>query len=478
VLNLESDIRDAYTADHLVVAKRFAEQAGAAYVAAHRRKLAAEGLEPCFGEMTQESTKYSNRNCRPLKELFDADELLRDKMNFILWERDFDTGVLAAHHNHGRITRNPFTYSFEEDMALAVSCYIERRRMTVDDAKADILRQPSSLNAEGVREFDILGPVIAQPIRSRGHLAGVLVMWSSSAVVPIDLRLFCLTAERMHRITDVLVNVPDQDIRELTQSDGSKICYPPVDKISGAKNLVNKLLQAASVSKTRRTIAEMLKLLVCTTDIQPFGRVRLWLKCNIPDESQQPSRNSDSWLCVATYSGSEFVQKNSPAEDEFIGCVSDSDDQFGSYTRHRAPTDPYARLQYPQMFGGKGDTNTGSLKKDPKGCWIVGPIVRPKFKILNSVSDDPEFELLGFISVDSHRPIGKEFKDRTEFHDVVKIDKHEQLLRFQRRTVDLVTHLLADLLTDPEQSECKSHLCEELLKKALNARKKGLARKR
>jgi len=122
------------------------------------------------------------------------------------------------------------------------------------------------------------------------------------------------------------------------------------------------------------------------------------------------------------------------------------------------------------MFGGSGDTNAGLLDKDPKGQWLVAPIVRAKGRGIESVSLLPKFELLGFISADCHKPIKSNKKGEQAFKDLVNAEKHEQLLRYQRRVLDLVTHLLADVLTPDGQNKDIWHGLVNKAKKAAKQR--------
>ena len=91
---------------------------------------------------------------------------------------------------------------------------------------------------------------------------------------------------------------------------------------------------------------------------------------------------------------------------EYKGCFSTENDVYCRYTIARFSHDPFAKWQHPAMFG-QEDANSRMLDKDPKGSWIVAPIVRP-----NNAGGSPE--LLGFISADSHEQISGAPKDRPD----------------------------------------------------------------
>jgi len=453
IINLESTVEDAYTRDHLEVIRNIALEVGAAHVAAARRSIASRGLNPCLfpkgfkGEFTNE-----NHDCTDLDNLLRVDQVLeRENLAFIIWERDSIRGTL--HPNFpisyftddqstppGRIDEiRSFSYRFG-DRSLVGLCHRERRRIFIPDAAAEIAKKEGSLlNREGVRLFKISGPVVACPIRSRGHLAAVLVCWSRnlrdakpSASNSFRYRQVSQATERTHRILDILSNIPKKSIT------GEE--FP-------RENVYNYIEEITAFRPKRGDSANevadsFLKLAVSTKHLPlVFGRIRLWL-------TSRRVPGSIGASCVSSAEGQmPGYSFTTPDGRPIVGSFTDQSDPYLSYTYRRASGDPYARLQHPDLFNGLIDPNWKVIGKDKLGSWIVGPIVRVNAKVVTDGTDlhysDSFDEVLGFISVDSHLCNSYEL-----FVDQIKFGEHEQLLRFQRRIVDLLTSILSDFLVD------------------------------
>lgn len=487
VLNLESTIEDAYTRAHLQVVRSIATEIGAAYIAARRRIDASSGLDACLYPKNQENSKGEtgqNKDCGDLHRLVKQDPLVRrERIHFLLWERDCvngrvkpyycacddETDAAATSGTCSVETREEvrtFRYKFS-DPSLVVSCLRDRRRLAVRDAdlalkSAAKSQQPPLLNRRGVEVFAITGPVIAHPIRSRGHMAAVLVAWSKHGryIAPPEVTGQELTqeerandirscapvlraTERVHRILDVLANIPlTGGINDQPYAREDVYDYVEALLTVGPKCQEDKPKELV----TAQHIQELLDFLVNppvrapkSPMDSPFGRIRLWLQS--PD---------GDYRCVAA-SHAHGYQHCSPAS--ILNTPSSPEDLYFRYTQRRAPTDPYARLQYPAIFGNEPDDNFRALGKDKAGCWIVGPIVSlrvdPAQDTLNPFGEI--YTMHGFLSVDSHRLEGT-----AGVKDQIKPHKHEQLLRFQRRIVDLATSLLAELC--PAKSETATDL--------------------
>lgn len=584
ILNLESTIEDAYTHAHLQVVRSVATEIGAAYNAARRRIDASRGLDAClYPKDSNHDDPPKEKDCGDLHKLISQDPLVaQQRIHFILWERDCVEGIVRPHHcacdDLGDPLSDPgpdappgtcslvskekiknFFYRYS-DSALVIACLRERRRLAVRDAalalqRADSRLAPPLLHGRGVETFKITGPVIAHPIRSYGHMAAVLVAWSklapaapptvpghetSKAAVEQHIQSCApvlIATERVHRILDVLANIPAKGITGRTSNTSEVYAY------------VGSLLQTVKdeALTARAKIVKLLHLLVNPAAAgmePPFGRIRLWLRQpGLPD-----------YHCVAASHAPGYDHAPVSA---ILGTPSSKDDIYFRYTQRRAPTDPYARLQYPAIFGNQRDDNASALQKDPDGCWIVGPIVTLQLQLAEEKTTDPStaepplpfnedklnpfsetYAMHGFLTVDSHRipgtatsstaatpataapsagapaassskisaavaspasspggisvpsasPVSSPASLRPQaaqtqpgehpdvqnvqgtqaaqnqtpaVKDQIKLDEHEQLLRFQRRIVDLATSLLADLCNPSHPCNAASELHTE-----------------
>lgn len=445
VLNLESFTLDAYTADHLEAAKVAANEAGAAYVAAIRRSLASRGIGVC-------TRMEQGTECATLANIFAADPLQKDTpLKFILWRRDFIDGKLHEYSPFkgeklaGAPLLDYFLDTTEPIQSLAEICCIERRRIVVADSESELKKMPHliRLNEKGVRAYRIKGPVIGIPIRSMGHLAGVLVAWRKHWDVGnrhSEAR-FLVAAERMHRIADVLANLLDES------------------HLEQATDLLCKLLRASSDGGGYNAVTSILSVIEqfhenSQESFLPFPRIRLFVG---PPEN----RKAEPFMCVWHSNHPEFDCAYD--KQKFETVESGEHDEYFKYTLRRSKTDPYARVQdvIVNRYGKAcPDSNRESFVKAAAGCWIVAPIAKAAYAptevsaVTRNKSDFVEsYSLLGFVSIDSHKPADPSSAERPEPEDVVGIlppDERDRRLRFQRRFADVLTHILASHLVDDD----------------------------
>ncbi len=129
-------------------------------------------------------------------------------------------------------------------------------------------------------------------------------------------------------------------------------------------------------------------------------RVRIWqsiFPCSSgPAKSHLPSK----FVCIDSLTNKEATTAGKKLRCMYEGIRTPASDRYCRYTIARFLHDPHAKWQHPAMFG-EIVPNCGKLDKDPKGSWIVAPIVSSR-------------ALKGFISADSHEPSHTGPTERTE----------------------------------------------------------------
>jgi hypothetical protein len=129
--------------------------------------------------------------------------------------------------------------------------------------------------------------------------------------------------------------------------------------------------------------------------------------------------------CVHSLTSPGSTAPGKVVRNAYAGIRIDETDAYCRYTIARFCQDSFAQWQHPKMFK-QADTNAGSVDKDPKGSWIVVPIVRPSYS-----GDGPE--LLGFISADTH--------DRSSGTPKYIPESDTRVIALQLRIMDLIAEL-------------------------------------
>ncbi len=383
-LNLEADVRQAYTDDHVNVIRRLAEELGQVYIQSERRRMRSVPLASFY----QQPSRF---DC-----LLKKSRLIRALgLEFILYEIDYEAKRLIAHHAN---TLQPFDYGFATK-SLATKAFSERHEIHVDDAQAELARpregRASWLNEDGVELFKIAGPLFACPVRLGGQTEAVLVTWMNADYrrLPPDVttdvaRLFRASCRQVLRLANLVAN--DRFGTDLLRAEEF------LDRLYG---LLDETDHGKVWSKADLTNAAfrdgILRALMSALVFENTGlkRVRVWKairsagadsKCS--DLSIRPS----AFRCVRSLTTADFTAPGKREWDAYVGYSTSADEHYCRYTINRYTHDPYARWQHPAMFG-IPDHNCKALDKDPNGSWIVAPIVRTD-------------RLLGFISADNHQP--------------------------------------------------------------------------
>jgi hypothetical protein len=418
-LNLESDLVDAYTGGHIAAARKAAEELGQIYLESERRRRASEPLNGYYQKPNE------------LEDLLKKSHLTR-AMNhdFILYEIDYENRRLKAHRANDS---NDFSWPLDEKQSLARQVFEERRGIYIPDVQKELnsAKPKTKLNGDGVRHFNISGPLFACPVRARGQTEAVLVTWLKPASDPASKdrpgeeiqRWFQSSSAQASRLTNLLAN-------DLYSSEGwrakaflERLCHS-LTKIDGGWIWTSEMLDNP-VFRDGITNALMEALLFEECGLRC---VRIWQTSRKGDLAHEriAISSSDGFTCVdsLTLPGSKAPDKKPrKAYEEVWSC---EDDEYCRYTIARFSYDPFAQWQHPKMFNKKKDANAEKLDKDPGGSWIVAPIVRPSYG-----RGAPE--LLGFISADSH--------DRSSGTPKYIPESDTRVIALQLRIMDLIAEL-------------------------------------
>ncbi len=428
VVNLESELKDAYTSDHLAVAQGVSDQAGWVYHQARQLRNSCRSMVPFLNDFA--AFRRIMQRSRLLSHL---------DLHFVLYEIDYLKGRLVARSEVG--DTNEFNYRFEES-SLATRVLKTRLVDRVPDAEEEIGKLDSRLNRKGVDKFQIRGPVAGIPIQLAGRTVAVMVLWSGQGT-KTNHGLFDAACERARRAATLLANDPlllarDGEAPKIAEGLSARFIervYSGLDPIDngalwGVRNVKSRLF--------RESVTTVLLNALLSEECQ-LQRVRLW-------QHTRPNDYSDRvvFICTDSLTTPIATKPGSDPRGAYRRVVGVREDPYCVYTLSRFQHDPHARWQHRSMFG-KPDQNCRILDKDPNGSWIVAPIVRltrpqeddvPKHR---GAGARPEI-LRGFISADAHAPSKM---DSNKFMEQVVADNQA---RFQLYAVDLVTELLAHVI--------------------------------
>lgn len=442
VLNLESEIPDAFTRDHLSVARRIARCAGWIYYEARQRQQAARVLESYFADIGK------------LKAIMDKSRLLKHyKMEYILWRIDYDLGVVTAHSTKSTQAKSKgeFRYRFDKQ-SLATHVLRERHDKIIPDAQQDQLLPEGKriLAEEGVTEFNIHGPISGTPVQRNGTTCAVLVTWSDKYVQAAEKeraairKSFPLYHERVKRLSQLLANDPGLQ-GEWSQLNAVKF-IERVDEVLAEFDRGNdewwfdkhRNLTAAN---QHMIVQKMLDVL--TDPCTGLQRSRLWLHAKNGDDH---AFRLVGWHTTEQAKSHDVSGQSLGALAQQIAVT--ADDPYVEYTKARFKNDPYARHQHRAMFD-RPDSNSNALHKDLNGMWIVGPIALGRGKPKG---------LIGYVSADNQTPVPISDSVDVTAEQVVlnnqgkrcvmrdKQDVPREVQAFQRSVIDVITDLLASVI--------------------------------
>lgn len=419
VLNLESDIEDAYTPEHIEVASKFTEQLGQIYLHSERRRRASEPL----GFYYQHPDKFEEllRNSRLIR-MMDHD--------FLLYQIDYENEYLVAHHANDR---RMFSWSFDEP-SLARQVFRERKSIFIPDAQKELLGGPNrktQLAMHGVDHFKISGPVFACPVRVSGQTEAVLVTWLKPASPFQTTRRpdksiegwFLSSSGQASRLANLLAN----DIYDFTYSRATGFLDQFYKSLRVTDNEeIWTYEKLSSVDFRKRIIFDLMSALLskecgfrCVRIYRTMRKEKLTYRPDVP--SPMPR----GFECIYSLTEESSTDPEKDSWNAYKDVTATENNLYCRYTIARFSHDPFAKWQHPGMFG-KPDVNCKKLKKDRNGSWIVAPIVWPSF-------GGKLPQLLGFISADSH--------DRSSDHPIDKSDRDPRGIALQCRMMDVVSEL-------------------------------------
>jgi NAD-dependent SIR2 family protein deacetylase len=429
-LNLEADVYDAYTDDHVDVAREIARTLGRVYGRSeHRRRIAAPLAAYYSDPMKFECLMNKSRLMRTLGH------------EFLLYEIDYEKKILLTHY---RDKSKQLRYEFDEpSLATRVFRTGEEELVENELAVQPATDDQSRLNLKGVQLFNISCPVFACPIRAGGQTEAVLVTWLRDGYRSINerfaadaVRVFKSASSQARRLANVLANDiygsepprAEQFLDEL---------YSLLQNVDNGEIWMRERLK--DVSFREAILGALMKSAIHRSC--GLRRIRVWRRTEFALSSelgravQTPRRDrraklatslKEGYVCVdsLTTPGPSTVT-GQPERGFYTNCTTIADDVYCRYTKARFAHDPYAQWQHPQMFGQK-DRNSAMLDKDPEGSWIVAPVVMGR-------------QLLGFLSSDSHEitPQGPKDKRGSDSREIILQCRMMDLLS------DLAKHVLA-----------------------------------
>lgn len=266
VLNLESNIVDAYSPDHISVARRFAEKAARLYSAAHERKkrgdrLDAKKIEPSYQAM--------RLICERLWRVARGPEKsgARLELALLVYQANYIKGRLIAQNLNNtvlqgletkRIKAPDFDFHDEanKNRYLATRVFLNGRAYAYPDAEEAI--DAGKLTVEHQDELGLTGHVIGFPVLVSGHIAGVITAWDRG---PDKVQLDGRDIELFRRAFHLMAN--SFDLPALATTDGPLTAadlHPSEANAGVAIHKVNRIIDCISTPapRTQETTAALL----------------------------------------------------------------------------------------------------------------------------------------------------------------------------------------------------------------------------
>jgi len=184
VLNIESNLIDCYSEEHLEVVRRIAEKAGRLYAAANERQRRARRLAP---NRTYLAYQQMRDICNRLW-LIARDRSTGDvEVALLVYHADYLSGELRSQDPNGTVIPpgvgepvGPPRFSFqspsEKGNSLATRVYFEKRPFAYSDAE-QAERQGKLPKDSYPKHLGIRGPLIGFPVSIHGHVSGVVTSW-------------------------------------------------------------------------------------------------------------------------------------------------------------------------------------------------------------------------------------------------------------------------------------------------------------
>lgn len=238
VLNLESNLIDAYSLEHLEAARRIAEKAGRLYAAANERQRRATRLSP---RRTEPAYAQMRDLCVQLWQIARNRRDIRPEIALLIYHADYQTCMLVSQNPVGTVlpltAKNVETPAFffqhgSKRPSLTTRVYGERRPYAYPDADKAVAE--GKLPADSYpKQLDIHGPLIGFPVSIHGHVCGVVASWlRKSPAMELDGR----DIELFRRASHVMANC-FQFEREKGLPEGDER-YPSTELVAGLLDCV------------------------------------------------------------------------------------------------------------------------------------------------------------------------------------------------------------------------------------------------
>lgn len=300
----------------------------------------------------------------------------------------------------------------------------------------------------GYDVFGISGNVFIAPVRSFGHVSSIIAAWNSPE--RNQDRFHATVFERIKRVVRVIIN----DYTQIQERSGGNLpnAYAFLEHMRTSLRSVapsnERWGELLKRQEKRSALAAAVLSSLVTHPSSRLMKVRLWIRPPKIGEDFSDPTFSGAFELRYSHANSLALFANPAtglaraAENGYVDpsryLTSHIDDPYTQFTIKRFALDPFARLQYPNDFGGRQDINSGALDKDPKGRWITAPVVwlRESYS-LEDYRTGRCTRLLGFLSADTHRVdqgVAVEVKNTAEVED------------YQRCILDLASHILAPIL--------------------------------
>ena len=260
-----------------------------------------------------------------------------EEIDGIIYRADYNIGELVGQHCGGG---EPMTFQFSNKTSFAVRVLSQELPEFLEDAAQAI--EDGKVDPDGIRRYGINGALYGTPVHAFGIPAGVFVAWSKSgAFLPA-------MADVIQRIVHLIVNDSSEAFRET---------------IRVLETLME--IEESEPDVLRVAMDKILRM--------GLERVRLW------------RWTGEDFECVASMGLDEELDAYKGCRNAIRGAHANV---YCQLIHGRYRTDSHARIQRPAMYG--PDPMADELRKDPKGDWIVGPVV------------DRARTLVGYIAADNH----------------------------------------------------------------------------
>lgn len=391
VLNVESNLRNAFTDDHVVAAERFASEIGRVSEYLWRSDnyregvIGTEALDPIRGS--------GDREIRPLT------EAVRSAAQF---GKDLECRLYVADYAAGQIVSKAPTalsYRFQES-CFASMVFRTGRQIYIPDRWATSSVPEFELNSDRADIDGIGKQLVGVPMFNRGITIGVLVSWCKLKTSSME----SSRAELVARTTQLLGRA--QYLRRITpfRLEYGLICEETVA-------FVKELTKISTLLKPSEQLDRLINRIRLSLGID---RVRLFHnnRWQMPDVA--------NLRCVSSIQGTYPMRSNPIRRDEPVSVKYTSNrkhfnvknthlNPFVKYIVGRVAWSPESMLLYPKLLDEENsrrdfDSAAGKYARDHSVGWYVAPLTVGRQPQASVVTDwiQPR-SLIGILVADNTR---------------------------------------------------------------------------